>query len=313
METQVKNVLILGGYGFLGTNVMKYAEVHYPQYRFIVFDRYDSHPACIKFSNVISAYCGDFTDSILIERIFNENHIDYVFHSLSTTVPASSFNAPFDVESNLLPTLNVLNLMIQNNVRDIVYLSSGGAIYGTRNDRPHKESDDVFPISSYGVVKLAIEKYLMQYSQLYGIRPLILRLSNPYGPYHYSTKQGVINIAMTKALHHDTIQIWGDGNGKKDYFYVEDYADILFQLLAKDIHNEVINIGSGKLLSVNEIIDTIRQWIPDINVEFVEEVQFDAKHFALDTSKLHQVLPDYTFTPLNVGLQKTYDWTMGNI
>ncbi len=307
----MKTVLILGGYGFLGTNIMKYVDEHLrQQYRFIVFDKFDKHLGGVEFKCVEMTYAGDFTDKALIESIFRDNKIDLVIHSLSTTVPVDSANARYDVETNLLPTLDVLALMVKYGVKDIVYISSGGAVYGTRDQKPHLESDAVYPISSYGTVKVATEKYMMQYGQLYGLRPLIVRLSNPYGAYHYSMKQGVINIAMTKALRGETLQIWGDGNDKKDYIYVEDFVDILFKLLDKGVSNQVINIGSGTLLSVNEIAEAVRTLVPSFKTEHADAKQFDASHFELNTDKLRSLIGDYQFTSFKDGLNKTYLWTI---
>ena len=306
----MKNVLILGGYGFLGTNIMRYVDEHLrDQYRFIVFDKFDHHTGGVVFDCVEKTYAGDFTDKELLETIFKENAIELVIHSLSTTVPVDSANARYDVETNLLPTLDVLALMVKYGVKDIVYISSGGAVYGTRDNKAHEESDAVYPISSYGVVKVATEKYMMQYAQLYGLCPLIVRLSNPYGAYHYSMKQGVINIAMTKALRNETLQIWGDGNDKKDYIYVEDFVDILFRLLDKGVSNQIINIGSGTLLSVNEITDAVRELVPDFKATHEAAQQFDASHFELNTDKLRSIIGDYLFTSLKDGLTKTHEWT----
>lgn len=307
----MKTILILGGYGFLGTNIMHYVDEHlHKQFRFIVFDKFAKHIGGVEFRCVEKTYAGDFTDKELIESIFQENKIDLVIHSLSTTVPVDSANARYDVETNLLPTLDILALMVKYGVKDIVYISSGGAVYGTRDPKPHKESDAVYPISSYGTVKVATEKYMMQYGQLYGLHPLIVRLSNPYGAYHYSMKQGVINIALAKALRHETLQIWGDGNDKKDYIYVEDFVDILFLLLDKGISNQVINIGSGMLLSVNEIAEAVRALVPNFMTEYADAKQFDASHFELNTNKLKSLIGNYHFTSFKEGLNKTYLWTI---
>ena len=307
----MKNVLILGGYGFLGTNIMHYVDEHlHDAYRFIVFDKFDRHMGGVEFGCIENTYAGDFTDKELLETIFRENKIELVIHSLSTTVPVDSANARYDVETNLLPTLDVLALMVRYGVKDIIYISSGGAVYGTRDNKSHEESDAVYPISSYGVVKVATENYMMQYGQLYGLRPLIVRLSNPYGAYHYSMKQGVINIAMTKALRNETLQIWGDGNDKKDYIYVEDFVDILFKLLDKGVSNQVVNIGSGTLLSVNEIANAVRALVPTFRATHEPNQQFDASHFELNTDKLRGLIGDYKFTSFKDGLNKTYLWTI---
>lgn len=309
MAQKMKTVLILGGYGFLGTNIMKYVDEHiHQQYRFIVFDKFARHPYNVHLDCISKTYAGDFTDSQMLERVFNENTIDIVIHSLSTTVPVSTSSARYDVETNLLPTIEVLNLMVKYGVKDIVFFSTGGAVYGTRDDKAHEETDAVYPISSYGVIKVTIEKYMMQYAQLFGVRPLIVRISNPYGPYHYSMKQGVINIAMTKALRGETLQIWGDGNDKKDYIYVEDFVDILFQLIANKVYNEVINVGSGLLLSVNEIVEYVKQYEPAFEFVYKESQQHDASHFELNTTKLHALIGEYPFTDITQGLLKTYKW-----
>ena len=103
-------------------------------------------------------YAGDFCDETNIETIFQENGIDMVFHFLSSTVPATSCNPQYDVETNLLSTLKLLGVMNKYNVKSILYLSSGGAIYGDYLEKVHNEEDAVYPKSSYGVVKLAVEK-----------------------------------------------------------------------------------------------------------------------------------------------------------
>lgn len=305
-----KTILLLGGFGFLGTNVLKYIDTQFINvYDCIVFDKFDAHPHKVQFKSVRKVYSGDFSDARLISRIFEENTIDMVLHVLSTTVPVNSINAQYDVQSNLLPTLGVLECMVKHHVSTIVYLSSGGAVYGSLSNKRHKESDDVFPVSSYGVIKLAIEKYLMQYAQLYDIKPIILRLSNPYGPYHYSMKQGVVNVAIHKALHNEILNVWGDGCGKKDYIYVEDFCEILFMLLQEYQFMGVLNIGSGCCLSVNEIIDEIKLILPSLSVEYTNAQKFDVSHFELDIAKLKETLGDYVFTTLKDGLCRTIEWS----
>lgn len=306
----MKTVLIMGAYGFLGTNIIKYIDnAQAERYRVITFDKFSIHPSGVTFKSVARSYAGDFADSDLIESIFSENQIDIVVHCISTTVPASAFNARYDIESNLIPTIGLLDVMLKHNVRDIVYLSSGGAIYGSSSVRKHKECDDVFPISSYGVVKLAIEKYLMQYAELYELRPLILRLSNPYGPWHYSMKQGICNIAIEKALCAEPMSVWGDGTASKDYIFVDDFTEILFKLISEGIHTEVLNIGSGELRSVNEILASIKVLVPGFRWTYTEASRLDVNRFELDTTKVQNIIGNYQFTPIRQGLEITYLWT----
>lgn len=283
----MQTILLLGGYGFLGTNLMKHVDKEKLPYRFIVFDRYIKHHAGITFNCIEKSYAGDFADSALLESIFNENHIDVVIHSLSSTVPMTSFSARFDIESNLLPTIQLMDLMVKYHVMKIVFFSSGGAVYGESiAGHPHKENEAVYPKSSYGVVKLAIEKYMFQYKEVYGIQPLVLRLSNPYGEYHYSEKQGIINIALRAAQAGKSFHVWGDGTATKDYIYVGDVCRIVFELIKKDVYGEVINVASGELLSVNEILSLIKHRYTNFVWEYQPASVSDVSRVELDNNNL---------------------------
>ena len=289
--TQMKTILLLGGYGFIGTNLMKWVDKRHLPYRFVVFDKFIQHPAGVQFDCIKSVYAGDFSDASCMEQIFADNQIDMVIHSLSSTVPLNAGNARYDIESNLLPTLSLLDTMVRYDVKDIVFFSSGGAVYGeSEMGKPYKETDELYPKSSYGVVKLAIEKYMFLYKSLYGIRPLVLRLSNPYGKYHYSQRQGIINVALRAAQEGKPFTVWGDGTATKDYIFVEDVCDIVFQLIDQQVTNEVINVGSGELLSVNKILEMIKQHYPSFEWHYQTANANDVKMLELDLGKIRHIL-----------------------
>ena len=306
------NILLLGGFGFIGTNILKYVETLDSDYRMIVFDRFPNHLDNIKFSRVDKVYAGDFSDEYLLNKIFTENHIDVVLHSLSASVPSSSVDNIFDLKFNVIPTITLLNVMKTHDVRNIVFISSGGAVYGdnTIKGNGHSEGDVLFPKSAYGVSKLVIEKYLYLYSTLYDFKVLITRLSNPYGPYHYSQKQGVVNIALEKAMRGEELEIWGDGNGCKDYIYIDDFCRVLFDLICKGfVSYTVLNIGSGCLLSVNEIADIIRKkFYPHFKTTHININNLDVNSFKLDLSKLYSIVGDMKLTTFEDGLDKTKKW-----
>ena len=306
------NILLLGGFGFIGTNILKYAESLDADYRVIVFDRFPNHLDNISFSRIDKVYAGDFSDEYLLDKIFTENKIEIVLHSLSASVPSSSVDNIFDLKFNVIPTITLLNVMKKHNVNNIVFISSGGAVYGdnTVNGDGHCEEDVLFPKSAYGVSKLAIEKYLYLYYTLYDFKVLIARLSNPYGPYHYSQKQGVVNIALEKALKGEKLEIWGDGNGKKDYIYIADFCKILFNLIERGEYKyEVLNIGSGTLLSVNEIAEAIKKNVASsFDWEYKQVNNLDVKSFKLNLNKLFGLLGDFTFTNFEDGLASTREW-----
>ena len=306
------NVLLLGGFGFIGTNILKFAETLSSDYRMIVFDRFPNHLDNIQFSRVDKVYAGDFSDEYLLNKIFVENHIDVVLHSLSASVPSSSVDNIFDLKFNVIPTITLLNVMKAHDVKNIVFISSGGAVYGdnTVNGDGHSEDDVLFPKSAYGVSKLVIEKYLYLYSNLYGFKVLITRLSNPYGPYHYSQKQGVVNIAIEKAMRGEKLEIWGDGNGKKDYIFITDFCKILYALIdSASYQYEVLNIGSGSLLSVNEITETIKnKLVSTFEWDYRQVNNLDVSSFKLNLSKLHSIFGNFNYTSFDEGLDLTFEW-----
>ena len=311
----MQNILLLGGFGFIGTNILSYIDENLKDaFQVIVFDKFPQHLCGFSFDCVKSVYAGDFADETCIERIFAENEIDIVIHLLSSTVPSTSNNAKYDVESNLVPTLSLLNIMSSHGVKDIVYMSSGGAVYGDFLKKAHSEEDAVYPKSSYGIVKLAIEKYMLSYSELYGFNTLILRLSNPYGKFHYNDRQGIINIAIRKALKGEKLQIWGSGNGIKDYIFIDDVCKILFRLIEKKFKANVINIASGNAYSVNEIAECVKRQIPDFVYEHVKESILDVQSFELDVTRLRRELGEtYRFTPFDEGIQQTIEWQKNNL
>lgn len=304
----MKTILVLGGYGFIGSNVLNYIDNNLDNsYNIILFDKNENHPYGINFNCICKKYYGDFSDVKLLKRIFIENKIDIVFHFINTTTPATSLNIKYDIESNLIATIDFVKLMIEFNVKNIVYLSSGGSIYGKTSVK-NSETSLTQPLSSYGIVKLTIEKYLMMFANNGKIMPLIIRLSNPYGPYHYSAKQGVINIALRSAIKNQKFTVWGNGENSKDYIYVEDFVQILFKLIEMKKYNEIINIGSGTLSSLNSIISHINHLYPNFSWTQSDIKLFDIPNFELDLRKLKKNINFFKFTNINDGIYKTNDW-----
>ena len=155
---------------------------------------------------------------------------------------------------------------------------------------------------------MAIEKYLLQYANLYNLRPLIIRLSNPYGRFHYSNKQGACNIALRSGLERNTFKVWGKGDSRKDYIYIDDFCDILFQLLSKSIHSIILNIASGNVLTLNQILEEVKILIPDFTSEYVQSSIYDVSHFELDTQVLHSIIGEYNFSNYKYSFKTIINW-----
>ena len=303
-----KKVLILGGFGFIGTNLTEEL-IKRGDYEIIIFEAENvviQNPQLLK---KVKIYYGDFNKEEDYEMIFNDNMIDIVFHLISTTIPSSSNKKiNFDIKSNLINTINLLNIMVKYNCKNIVFLSSGGTVYGHPNNMSKKkESDSKNPISSYGIIKLTIEKYLHLFNYLYGLNYLILRASNPFGEYHNKIKQGLINVILKKVLNRETVEIWGDGTVVRDYIYIKDLVKIIADLIETKIQNDIFNIGSGKGYSINDIIDIIQKEMGNFKIENKYARKVDVPNLILNIDKLERHL-DLNLTSIEEGIKKTSIW-----
>jgi UDP-glucose 4-epimerase len=308
----MKTILVLGGFGFIGSNFLHYIDKNkINDYNVIVFAKNTNNPFGVKFNCVSKVYKGDFSNKQDLSIIFEENRIDEVFHFLNTTVPATSSNIRFDIESNLLGAIGLLELVEAYAIKKFIFISSGGAIYNNTKLKSI-ETIDAFPLSSYGIVKLAIEKYIYMFCVKNDISYLILRLSNPYGKFHHSENQGIINVALKKAHKNEPITIWGDGTNKKDYIFIDDFIEILVNLLHLNIEREIINIGSGQLHSINEIVSKIQSLGILITPVYADKKDFDNFNFQINIEKLKKYIGDYNFTSLDAGIQKTSKWLSDN-
>lgn len=171
-------ILIIGGTGFIGQHLSRsFARDH----DVFLFARHAAPNSSNHNKEEPSLILGDVTQSYSINNACAG--IDCIVYLASTVIPATSNLDPiFDIQTNLIGAVNTLNAAINNGVKKFVFLSSGGTIYGDGMAAGFKESDPEMPLCSYGVVKLATEKYIQMYNKLHGFSYSILRLSNPYGP-----------------------------------------------------------------------------------------------------------------------------------
>lgn len=244
--------LVLGGCGFIGSHLVdKLLEAGH---KVRVFDR-SPELYRVPLTNVEYRF-GDFSDTPLLAEALEG--VEVVYHLISTTVPSTSNLDPVnDIQSNLVNTVRLLQLMVQKNIRRIVYLSSGGTVYGIPDVVPIPETHPLRPICSYGVVKVAIENYLQMFHQLHGLEYVVLRASNPYGERQgHAGVQGVIGTFMSKILAGEPIEIWGDGSVVRDFIYVGDLAELCVKAGESEV-NGIFNAGSGVGKSVNEIVSTL--------------------------------------------------------
>jgi UDP-glucose 4-epimerase len=214
--------------------------------------------------------------------------MDVAVHLVSSTLPKTSNDDPvFDVQSNLVPTLRMLETMAARGVRKIVFISSGGTVYGAPIYLPIDEMHPTNPLVSYGIVKLAIEKYLGLFEKMYGIKAVTLRVANPFGARQRpETAQGAATVFLHHALRREPIEIWGDGNVTRDYIYIDDLADAFAQAVQYSGPKSIFNIGSGIGTSLNELARIIE----DVLGRPIERRNLPSRPFDVLTSVLSSAL-----------------------
>ena len=185
--------------------------------------------------------------------------IDVVFHLVSTTVPKSANDDPiWDVQSNLVGSLQLLQVLREQSVGKIIFISSGGTVYGPPQYLPINEEHPTNPITAYGITKLAIEKHLQMLTHLHGVPSLILRVSNPYGGrQRIETAQGAVGVFLHRALAGVPIEVWGDGETTRDYIYIRDVANAFARAVSYEGEEQVFNVGTGQGTSLNTLVDLI--------------------------------------------------------
>jgi UDP-glucose 4-epimerase len=142
----------------------------------------------------------------------------------------------------------------------VVFISSGGTVYGITGDAPVAETAPTEPISAYGINKLTIEKYVALYHYLYRLEYSVLRLANPYGPFQDAhRRQGVVAALVHKALLGEPLEIWGDGSVVRDFVHVQDVVEAMIAVLHYEGPARVFNIGSGVGRSVAGIVADLEQ------------------------------------------------------
>jgi UDP-glucose 4-epimerase len=247
------SVLVTGGCGFIGQYVVR--ALQEKDTGVIVFDR-NADPA--RDTSLVRHIKGEFGNKGELEAVFGGYKVDKVIHLVSSTLPKSSNDDPvFDVQSNVCETIALLQLCVAYSVGKVVFMSSGGTVYGHPLYSPIDESHPTEPICSYGITKLTIEKYLALFHRLYGLPYVAIRASNPYGPGQspFGT-QGVIPVFLYKMMHGEAIEVWGDGRAVRDFLHVADLARLCC-LALESSQCGVANGGSGIGTSINELIDVL--------------------------------------------------------
>jgi len=296
--------LVIGGCGFIGSHIVD--ALLSSGRSVVVFDRQPERYRS-PLQQVDYIY-GDFKNPMAITEALID--VDVVYHTVSSTFPNTANLDPIsDVQDNLIATLQLLNLIRDIGIKRIIFLSSGGTVYGPPEVTPTPENHPLRPINSYGIVKATIEHYLLMYQNLYDLSPVSIRASNPYGERQgHLGVQGVVSTFLNQIIKGNDIEVWGDGTAVRDYLYVADLARACV-LASESNYSGPVNIGSGNGETLNSIIDILRIVTKkDFNVVYKPSRQIDVRKSVLDISRAESNFDWSTTIDLVDGVSRTWNW-----
>lgn len=215
--------------------------------------------------------------------------VDHVVYAVGTSLPSESNADPVaDLQHSLPPVIRLLELLKTQPRTSLTFYSSGGTVYGEPKEIPTSEDSPCNPITSYGVTKLAAEKYIGMYTLLHGIQARVLRVANAYGPFQRAGRsQGVIASFLAAARQGTPVRLFGDGETRRDYIHVSDIARATVDLSCIEGGPSILNVGTGIGLTLNQLLDLMRDLtgIP-IEVEHLVSRDIDVRTLVLEVSKL---------------------------
>ncbi len=293
----MKNVLITGGAGFIGSHLTDLLIDN--NYNVVIVDNlssgFDSN------LNQKAKFYNLDINSSEFERVFNENDFDYVVHfAAQASVSFSTLNPLEDAKENILGSINVLNFCKKHGVKKFITASTA-AVYGIPEYLPVDEKHNTTCLSFYGISKLTMEKYI----ELFGIDYLVFRFANVYGPRQSAHGEaGVVAIFADKMKNNENIIIDGDGEQTRDFVYVEDIAQVCLKAIESDIKNEIINVSTNTGISINKLFEIMAQksgYSKKANYGITR--QGDIKHSILDNKKCIKLFGFSPKTSVEEGLE----------
>lgn len=297
----MKHILFIGGAGFIGSNLLKQFDTD--KYLLHVLEPEDANISRLDKAKVTIHRCS-LSDVGTIQGILTTYNIQTVVHLVSTLIPGSTCEEyKNEFKTVIFPSIEIMEICAKEKIK-FVYFSSGGTIYGNRNEmKPFSEKDEVSPISYYGWSKQIMENSILFMHRTKGLSYLIIRPSNPYGHgQNIYAKQGLVAVAIGKILEGKPVEVWGDGSSIRDYIYIDDLAMSVYQLIERNACNTTLNIGSGRGYSVNDVLAFLKIVSGiDYKIEYKNPRPVDVSNMVLDVTKLKEFI-DIVNTPFMDGI-----------
>lgn len=256
-----------------------------------------------------------------VEAEYSHEHVlgkamedaDFLIHLAYATVPSTSFSDPiFDVMANVPPSVALFQKAAAVGIKRIVFVSSGGTVYGNTQALPIREDAPTNPISPYGITKLTIERYAHMYHTLMGLPVITVRPGNAYGiRCEGGPGGGFITAVVKSAMSGNPLTIFGDGGAIRDYIHVSDVAAGVVAALVKGIPGEIYNIGTGAGHSNTDIVHLVRSVLGakqrKMEIRYLPTRGFDVAANVLDSTRLATVSGWRPTVSIEAGIEELWN------
>lgn len=305
--------LLIGGAGFIGTQLA--IRLSNCGYDVTVCDRIEKEALPDDIAN-LNYYCKDYFEENVSDEIISAQ--DMIFLLISSVGPNTSMEKPVDCYGkDILRMIDLLDQMRRCKVKRLVFISSGGTIYGNQDVATFGEDMATSPINHYGIMKLTQEKILMMYNELYGMCNIIFRLANPYGKGQQSASGiGAVTTFLENIMNDRRIYIYGEGEIVRDYISIDDVTRIIELFFDNESSSQydtpVFNIGTGEGTSIRQLVHIIEDVTSKkADIEYIDARNIDVKRNVLNISKIQSLIGDYQCMPLLEGVKKYYEIMKG--
>lgn len=300
-----KSVAVLGGDGFIGRNLIKCLAEN-SDYNVVSFS--NAFEPNIQHYDNVEYLVGDFFNEDDIKEVVKNN--DILVHAICTINPGNSNERRlFAYTHDLIYTIKFCELCVKYG-RRIVFISSGGTVYGNQTEFPIKEDAKTHPINHYGNLKLCTENTLRTYAVQQGANIIIARIANVYGPgQSYEKGVGFVDAVIKCAMENKEVEVFGNGKLMRDYIYINDACRMLAALIKYDGSERIFNISTAEGTTQNEIVNIVKERFPGLKVNYHEKRSVDLEKVVLSNTKIRNIYYD-DITDIRKGIELFIDYRL---
>lgn len=314
-------LLVTGGAGFIGANFVKYILEKHPEDRVVCFD---ALTYCGNLDNLTEELKNprfrfvkaDICDMEAVDKVFEEEHPDYVVHfAAESHVDRSIADPGIFVRTNIMGTQNLLEAARKFGVKRYHQVGTDEVYGDLPLDRPDLLFTETTPIktsSPYSASKASADLLVLAYHRTFGVPVSISRCSNNYGPYQFPEK--MIPLMINNALHDKSLPVYGEGQNVRDWLYVEDHCRAIDLVMREGREGEVYNIGGHNEMRNIDIVKLILKELgkPESLITFVADRKGHDRRYAIDPTKIHDELGWLPETMFADGIVRTIRWYVDN-